>query len=116
VAAILKQSLTQQSDRVFRYGGEEFALVLPDADLDAAQYVTDQIRQRLMAEAIDHEMSPVNPYITVSIGGISGSLGGTLSMTDYTCLADQALYRAKAAGRNQAQLLTLEESLSLHYP
>lgn len=83
------------SDVCGRIGGEEFAVLLADTDLDAAEYVAQQLGQSLAAIAIPTLAQPLK--ITVSIGVASGCYDLTTLLRD----ADRAMYQAKAAGRNR---------------
>lgn len=83
-----------------RYGGEEFVVILPDTDLDGAVHVAENIRHRistkkLVNRATDQDLGK----ITVSIGAAAFEFGEPLS--DLIRRADQALYKAKADGRDQ---------------
>jgi diguanylate cyclase (GGDEF)-like protein len=97
VAGLLQASV-RRSDLVARFGGEEFAVVLPDADIAAARAVAEKVRR-----AIEQAAWPNRP-LTASIGVASvvpaaGSDGPAL-----VAAADKALYRAKQAGRNRVQV------------
>jgi diguanylate cyclase (GGDEF)-like protein len=109
VAQILRQAVRHPQDQVFRYGGEEFALVLPNTSFAGAQRVASRIQQFLAEHAIPHATSPLGDHITVSIGGVSpDSLPPQPSpaIADYVQLADEALYKAKTGGRNRACFLS----------
>jgi diguanylate cyclase (GGDEF)-like protein len=97
VAAAL-QSGSRSYDVLGRFGGEEFTIALPGTDLDEAIQITARLRQLVADAAV-----PVGPdcvQVTVSIGAaVLGRHGRDL--TDLLVAADLALYRAKAAGRNQ---------------
>ena len=97
VAAAL-QSGSRSYDVLGRFGGEEFTIALPGTDLDEAIQITARLRQLVADAAV-----PVGPdcvQVTVSIGAaVLGRHGQDL--TDLLVAADLALYRAKAAGRNQ---------------
>jgi diguanylate cyclase (GGDEF)-like protein len=96
LALFLKQRL-RKTDYIGRYGGEEFAVVMPDTDLQAAHDVLDEIRRRF-AE-IHYPAQPVDLFCTFSAGVVElGEHDDALMMASQ---ADEALYRAKKAGRNQ---------------
>ncbi|WP_198807547.1 PAS domain S-box protein [Leptolyngbya sp. BL0902] len=100
VAQVLQQSAKRPADLVARYGGEEFAVLLPQTDATGAIQVAQEIQSTLRALAIEHRYSPVVPYITVSIGLSSVVPSSNLSIDQWVYQADQALYAAKAQGRN----------------
>ena len=83
------------SDVCGRIGGEEFAVLLADTDLDAAEFVAQQLGQSLAATAIPTTTQPLK--VTVSIGVASGCYDLATLLRD----ADRAMYQAKAAGRNR---------------
>jgi diguanylate cyclase (GGDEF)-like protein len=99
LAAFLKQRL-RKSDYIGRYGGEEFAVVLPDTDATAALKVMDGIRERF-AEIL-HPAQPQDLSCTFSFG-IAELAGGEDSKT-LSKNADLALYAAKQAGRNRGRI------------
>jgi two-component system cell cycle response regulator len=98
IAKLLK-SATRTADSVSRYGGEEFALILPETAKPAAVEVADRIRRDLENISVSAALMEPHP-ITLSIGVSSFPDDGN------TCelmisKADQALYRAKELGRNR---------------
>lgn len=96
LALFLKQRL-RKTDFIGRYGGEEFAIVMPDTDIEAAYNVLDEIRQRF-AE-IHYPAQPQDLWCTFSAGVVElNDVSDGLMMAS---LADEALYRAKHAGRNR---------------
>ncbi|MGY4492184.1 diguanylate cyclase [Pseudomonas sp. TE3610] len=98
LALFLKQRL-RKTDFIGRYGGEEFAIVMPDTDLAAAHAVLDEIRERF-AE-IHYPAQPLDLCCTFSAGVVQmGEASDSLSMA---AQADAALYRAKGGGRNRVQ-------------
>ncbi len=96
------QSTLRLSDSIGRYGGEEFLLVLPRADLEGGHDVAERVRAAVAAEPI--VTTPVEVRVTLSLGGVTCS---SRSMPDAVALvqeADRALYRAKAEGRNRVAM------------
>jgi diguanylate cyclase (GGDEF)-like protein len=90
----LMRSHIRQSDDFYRYGGEEFAIVIPDVDLQIAYQRAEKLRQ-IVESAARIKGSPV----TISVGVASGThLGDVFNQ------ADEALYVAKNAGRNQVKI------------
>lgn len=99
VAQSIQRGLRRSGDLAARYGGEEFVVVLPHTDLAGAREVAESIRAGVAARAIEHLDAP-RGMVTVSIGiHAAVPLGG--DGADLVAQADQALYRAKALGRNK---------------
>ncbi|MEE4682832.1 PleD family two-component system response regulator [Pseudomonas alliivorans] len=96
LALFLKQRL-RKTDFIGRYGGEEFAIVMPDTDIQSAHQVLEEIRHRF-AE-IHYPAQPADLFCTFSAGVVS--LGVHDDSLSLAAQADSALYRAKHAGRNQ---------------
>lgn len=95
LATVLEQG-KRRGDTVARYGGEEFLLVMPGADGESALRAAERLRQRIEGESIKVHAGSVR--ITVSIG-VSTSLAGE-GRERLVARADEAMYRAKEAGRN----------------
>jgi len=106
--AELLQDLTQRGgDRVFRYGGEEFAILLPATDEIGARETANRIADAIRTMPIQyHDMQL---QITVSIG-IAVYYAATMEVTPEAFIgaADDALYQAKNAGRDQIRLARIE--------
>ena len=99
VAGVIQSYLKRPSDDVYRYGGEEFAVLMPSTDVAGATLLMEKIREHIASHAVPHEVDGLN--LTVSIG-VSATVV-TSQLPDDTILsqADQALYRAKESGRNR---------------
>jgi len=94
-------------DQVGRYGGEEFLVVLPNCDLEQATIQAERMRHRLESDTIMADGTEMR--ISASFG-VTVSDGSERSPDLYVRVADEALYRAKANGRNCVSTLTLERS------
>ena len=103
LALFLKQRL-RKTDHIGRYGGEEFAVVLPDTSAAAAHQVFDGIRQRF-AE-LQHPAQPEDLSCTFSCGVTE--LTGEQDVARLVEQADQALYQAKHSGRNRVHTYVAE--------
>ena len=97
VARLLGDKL-RKSDVVYRYGGEEFVVTLPQQTPDTAMLAMDRIRSDVEAAGIVQAPGTAWPVVTISVGIAElGRNGVDASLK----LADEALYRAKGAGRNR---------------
>jgi two-component system, cell cycle response regulator len=87
-------------DTAYRYGGEEFLIVLPEQTLKAAASTADHLRKTVENLRIPHESNSPPGLVTISAGVAALSRGDTKSSGELLEHADAALYRAKEAGRN----------------
>lgn len=94
------RACTRGIDVVARMGGEEVAVLLPDTTLEAAYAVAERIRKRVEAEPFPIQGHARGIPVTVSIG-VASRRGGDASAEAIVKRADDALYRAKEAGRNR---------------
>jgi len=106
-AARLKGSM-RAYDQVGRYGGEEFLVVLPNCDMEQARMQADRMRQRLQDSKILADAGIEIP-VTASFGVTISDLSDR-NPNIFIRVADEALYRAKAGGRNCVMCLDLSES------
>jgi len=104
VATLFGESV-RPTDFVGRYGGEEFLIVLPGCDSHEAFQVAERIRKHTAGQEITTSAAPLK--LTVSIG-VSTATAITLNIDQLIDTADQALYRAKDAGRNRVVASTSE--------
>ena len=100
VLALLIKECARASDSACRYGGEEFAVILPDADLDNALAVAERIRTSF-AEISFSPQAGSSVKCSVSLG--VAQLRPEERYSELIRRADQALYRAKQAGKNQTK-------------
>ena len=101
IAAAIRSTLNRSGDLVARYGGEEFAVLLPSTDAAGAVAVAERIRSVMNQLAIPHAGANTKT-LTVSTG-VAALPEQPRSMTesDFTRLADAAMYEAKRTGRNK---------------
>ncbi len=98
VADTLKRVFARAGELVARLGGEEFVVLLPGVDAESARRSAVRLQQHLAERAVPHDASAVSPYVTVSIG--LASFDSDIQFDQLLRRADEALYRAKAQGRN----------------
>ena len=91
----LLTSLARQEDTVGRWGGEEFVVVLPETDLAGARRFAERLRRTIEAHAVDDMR-------TSASGGVATMLPED-NVEELLGAADQALYLAKANGRNRTE-------------
>jgi diguanylate cyclase (GGDEF)-like protein len=103
VAAALADGLPRSGDSVARYGGEEFAVVLPLTAQAGAVRVAEQLRQRVEALGLPHRSSTVARCVTISCGVAAMVPESDDGLHALVRIADEALYRAKLAGRNRSE-------------
>lgn len=101
VAVAIQNTIQRNADLVCRYGGEEFAAILPETDEDGARFVAEKIRQVIEDLGIPHTGSKISPSVTLSLGIATMIPDGNRVPADLLAAADQALYQAKQSGRNQ---------------
>ena len=99
IATTLQRGLRDSDDFVIRYGGEEFAVVLPDADLEETLAVAERLRAMVAEQRIPHPGLGPEGRLSVSIGAYSALISD--DMIEALRCADRALYGAKQAGRDR---------------
>ncbi len=100
IAEIATSVLHRTGDFFARFGGEEFALVLPNTDAAGAALVATQIHSAIREAAIPHERIP-NGRLTISLGCATASPKQEEAASDLLVSADRALYQAKRDGRDR---------------
>ncbi len=98
-------------DIVARYGGEEFVVALPTTTLQAAHDIAERLRQTIGSATLDFHGKPFNFTISIGIASLKSLITAQQQDIDSLCItlldrADQALYAAKAGGRNQVSIHT----------
>jgi len=112
VAELLAANI-RDCDAACRYGGEEFALVLTETNLDHARIVAERVRDGVCGLQLAHNKTPV--VVTVSGGVVSTTQFVTrdaLTPESFLEAADSALYFAKTSGRNRTELAVVPHSVS----
>lgn len=100
VAQAIQTALQRPGDLACRYGGEEFAVILPQTDLAGVQILAEKIRAAVYALNLPHRGSEVAHCVTLSLG--AATYTGQYATPDALVkAADDALYRAKVQGRNR---------------
>ena len=107
ISKVMIDTVLRGNDGVFRWGGEEFALILPSTPLDGVSEVAERIRANIEKEPI--VLGDVVAHVTVSggVGSIipSSSFETTSEYDDFITQIDKALYRAKDKGRNRVETI-----------
>lgn len=101
VAKAIDLAATRPGDLVARYGGEEFVVILPNTPPEGALQVAEEIQSNLRDLEIAHDHSRVGSYVTLSLGVASTIPSPETTSGMLIATADEALYEAKAAGRNK---------------
>lgn len=100
IAQVLTESLQRSSDEVSRYGGEEFAILLPNTEMAGAVRLVERIEQELAKARVLHGKGGAEELVTLSFGIASCVPNFAISFADLLTAADRALYQSKEQGRN----------------
>ena len=103
--------LLREYDLAGRFGGEEFVMLLPQTRAPDAFKIADRVRAHIARQPILTTGGEPVP-VTVSIGVAALDAGSSRELTELLAAADAALYRAKASGRNQVQMISTSRGLS----
>ncbi len=102
VADIILEAMNRKTDSVFRYGGEEFVILLVDTDLTGSRIVAERIRKKVEEKKIQNGSNEKGiRYITVSIGISYTNAVNPETAAQLLAAADENLYKAKDLGRNR---------------
>ena len=109
VAQAINAALKRPMDLVARIGGEEFAMILPNTNIEGARRVANEVKNAVEELQIRHRTSKVSDYITLSFGVAATIPAEERSSKILIDAADRALYRAKAQGRDRIVYAAKEE-------
>jgi two-component system chemotaxis family response regulator WspR len=101
IASTVEGCLGRSGDLAARFGGEEFAVVLPGTSIAGVRLLAEKIRREVEALRLPHSNSSAGRYVTISIGGAATVPAHEFAMTSLIETADLALYRAKRDGKNR---------------
>jgi diguanylate cyclase (GGDEF)-like protein len=107
-------SMLREYDVAGRFGGEEFSLLLPQTRAVDAFRIAERVRANIAALSViaPGETGGERVHVTVSIGVAALDSGSRRELTELMAAADAALYRAKASGRDQVQMISTTRGLS----
>ncbi|MDD5423406.1 MAG: diguanylate cyclase [Candidatus Omnitrophica bacterium] len=91
---------TRRGDTVARFGGDEFAVIVPDSDIAAAGRLAESVRSAMEKIAVSWQGKTINTTLSAGVSSLS-RLGKSAAADDLIDSADKALYKAKMAGRNK---------------
>jgi diguanylate cyclase (GGDEF)-like protein/PAS domain S-box-containing protein len=104
VARALNKALCRSNDMVARYGGDEFIAVLPDTNMEGVQNIVQKMQKSISELNMENAFSPFGK-LTVSIGAAEQMPERETHWKNLVVVVDQALYKAKQNGKNQAAFL-----------
>lgn len=102
IGSTVEACLGRPGDLAARFGGEEFAVVLPGTSAEGLQLLAEKIRSAIASLQVPHAQSSTGGYVTVSIGGALVSPVHDVPTTTLIEAADLALYQAKHEGKNRS--------------
>ncbi|MDX1435903.1 MAG: diguanylate cyclase, partial [Anaerolineales bacterium] len=95
-------------DLIGRYGGEEFAILLPETEVESAEGIAERLREAVAGSDIITDRGPIPVTISLGVAGINPAVRDLASLLD---AADTAMYAAKQAGRNCVKRYYWEKNL-----
>ena len=112
IGRALQNVAQRASDLIVRYGGEEFAIILPDTQFKAALQLAEDIRAHVERLELPHTSSPTTPHVTVSLGVVTAHAAANMATDALVDAADRQLYQAKRAGRNCVTGIEMGEAVT----
>lgn len=101
VAETIQRVANRPADLTARFGGEEFAIILPGTASGGLRLLGERVRREVEALGLAHSGSTTGPVLTISVGGASTAPQDAIPATSIVEAADLALYEAKHNGRNR---------------
>jgi diguanylate cyclase (GGDEF)-like protein len=101
IAGVIQDCIRRNVDYAARFGGEEFAIVMPHLDAEAGEAVANHIRKRIRSLCIPNPRSWIDSAVTISAGSATITPSDADTHVDLLREADRALYKAKETGRNR---------------
>ncbi|MDF3837476.1 PleD family two-component system response regulator [Cupriavidus basilensis] len=106
VAGVIRENCARPADLPARFGGEEFAMILPSTSPGGARLLAEKVRRAIESLQVPHSGSQAAPNVTVSIGGTAIVPAADMPYSRLIEIADAGLYQAKRNGRNQVVMTT----------
>lgn len=103
VASAMAREVGRETDTLARFGGEEFAVICPGTPEQGLLVLGERLRAAVESRGLEHRASAYGKTVTISVGAASITPSRHLQDHDLVSFADQALYAAKAAGRNRVE-------------
>lgn len=104
IGQILEKEASESGGYVFRYGGDEFVILLPNLDIIQGEEVGNSILKAITDAKLEHPSSPIGKSQTVSIGVTSTIPNDDMNIKEFINYADTALYLSKRYGRNRVSV------------
>ncbi|MHB8961846.1 MAG: GGDEF domain-containing response regulator [Saccharofermentanales bacterium] len=104
IAQALSEEIKNKTDLAARFGGEEFAFILPNKTLETALEFAERLRQGVERLRIPHAHSTASDVVSISLGVTSQIPHESCTCADLVKKADEALYRSKQNGRNRVSV------------
>jgi diguanylate cyclase (GGDEF)-like protein len=110
VSDFLRHSIRRSTDNAYRFGGEEFILLFSASSANSSLQYLEEIRSGIQKLGIRHDGSNINENLTISIGAVFiNRFDQNCQLEEVIRAADQALYEAKASGRNRVSIHAMRD-------